>query len=70
MMGSMGGGAFRKSKVADQMKTEGTVALTAPAAARADRAINKAINAAAYDESDLIQGVENGTVLTLPDCRY
>jgi Mg-chelatase subunit ChlD len=61
-MGMMGGMAFRESKAANQRRFEGTIALAAPAAARADRAINKAINAAAYDDSDLIQGVENGTV--------
>jgi Mg-chelatase subunit ChlD len=61
-MGGMGGGAFRASKVADQKILEGKVASAAPTAARADRAFNKAINAAAFDENDLIQGVENGTV--------
>jgi Mg-chelatase subunit ChlD len=62
MMGGMGGAAFRKSRVEAQKKIEGTVARAAPAAAQADRAYNKAINAAAYDDSDLIQGIENGTV--------
>ena len=61
-MGGMSGGAFRSSKAEAQKKTEGIVALGAPAAAQADRAINKAINAAAYDDSDLIQAIENGTV--------
>jgi hypothetical protein len=57
----MSGEAVRSSKAAAQRKTERTVALAAPAAAQADRAINKAINAAAYDDSDLIQAIENGT---------
>ena len=61
-MGGMGGSAFRMRKVEAQKTIEGTVARGAPAAAQADRAYNKAINAAAYDDSDLIQGVENGTV--------
>jgi Mg-chelatase subunit ChlD len=62
MGGMMGGAAFRKSRVEAQRKIEGTVARSAPAPAQADRAYNKAINAAAYDDSDLIQGIENGTV--------
>jgi Mg-chelatase subunit ChlD len=61
-MGMMSGMAFRSSKAEAQKKLEGKVALAAPATARAERAYNKAINAAAYDDSDLIQGVENGTV--------
>jgi len=61
-MGGMSGAAFRSSKAEAQKKTEGFVARGAPAAAQADRAINKAINAAAYDDSDLIQAIENGTV--------
>ncbi len=61
-MGGMSGAAFRSSKGEAQRMTEGKVALAAPAAAQADRAINKAINAAAYNDSDLIQAVENGRV--------
>jgi Mg-chelatase subunit ChlD len=61
-MGGMSGAAFRSSKAEAQTKTEGIVARGAPVAAQADRAINKAINAAAYDDSDLIQAIENGTV--------
>jgi Mg-chelatase subunit ChlD len=61
-MGMMSGMAFRSSKTEAQRKLEGKVAQAAPATARAERAYNKAINAAAYDDSDLIQGVENGTV--------
>ena len=37
-----------------------------PGAAQADRAYNKAINAAAYDDSDLIQGVETGRSNSTP----
>jgi Mg-chelatase subunit ChlD len=62
MGGGMMGSAFRKSKVEAQQITERTVARRAPAAAQADRAYNKVINAAAYDDNDLIQGVENGQV--------
>jgi Mg-chelatase subunit ChlD len=66
MMGGMGAAmsatAFRRSRAEAQLKVEGAVALGAPAAAQADRAYNKAINASAYDEYDLIQGIENGTV--------
>ena len=62
MMGGMSGAAVRSSKAKAQKMIEGKVALEAPAAAQADRAINKAINAAAYDDSDLIQAIENGTV--------
>ncbi len=58
----MGGAAFRQGKLEDQKRMEATIAKDAPAAAQADRAYNKAINARAYDDSDLIQGVENGTV--------
>ena len=61
-MAAMSGADFRKNKAAAQRKVEGKVAMAAPAAARADRAYNKAINAAAYDDNDLIQGIENGTV--------
>ncbi|SIO56745.1 Mg-chelatase subunit ChlD [Singulisphaera sp. GP187] len=61
-MGMLSGLAFRSNKAAAHRKLEGNVALAAPATARAERAFNKAINAAAYDDSDLIQGVENGTV--------
>jgi Mg-chelatase subunit ChlD len=62
MGGGMMGSAFRQSKVEAQQKTERTVARVAPVAAQADRAYNKVINAAAYDDNDLIQGVENGRV--------
>ncbi len=61
-MGGMSGPALRLSKAEAQKKTEGDVAAAAPSAAQADRAINKAINPTAYDDSDLIQAIENGTV--------
>ncbi len=59
MMG-MGGAAFRRGRAEAQSKVEREVTRAAPAAAQADRAYNKAINAAAYDDNDLIQGVESG----------
>jgi Mg-chelatase subunit ChlD len=62
MGGGMMGTAFRKSRFEAQQTTERTVARGATAAAQADRAYNKVINAAAYDDNDLIQGVENGRV--------
>src|SRR5207244_3300961 len=61
-MGMMSGMAFRRTRAEAQRETEGKVAAAAPAPAQADRAYNKAINAVAYNDSDLIQGVENGTV--------
>jgi Mg-chelatase subunit ChlD len=61
-MGGMSGAAIRASKALAQKDTEERLALSAPKAAQADRAINKAINAAAYDENDLVQAIENGTV--------
>src|SRR5262249_14752340 len=62
MMGGMGGAAFRKSRAEAQSRVEGRVARSAPTAAQADRAYNKAINAAAYVDNDLIQGIESGKV--------
>jgi Mg-chelatase subunit ChlD len=61
-MGTMSAAAVRSSKAEAQKTTEKKVALAAPAAAQADRAVNKAINAAAYDDGDLIQAIENGSV--------
>ena len=60
--GMAGASAFRASKAASAAKLEAKVVAAAPAAAAADRAFNKAINSDAYDENDLIQGVENGSV--------
>jgi Mg-chelatase subunit ChlD len=61
-MGGMGAKALRRSREAAQAKLEVTVARSAPVAAQADRAYNKAINAAAYEAHDLVQGVETGQV--------
>jgi hypothetical protein len=47
--------------MARQVRTESAVAGAAPAAAQADRAVNKALNRDAY-VGDLLQSVENGTV--------
>ncbi len=59
-----GGGtaAFRAAKTKGQKQMESSVAAAAPLAGQADRAINKAINRRAYDDSDLLQGIENGAV--------
>ncbi|QEH36918.1 hypothetical protein OJF2_55030 [Aquisphaera giovannonii] len=65
MMGGMGGmraTEFRKDRAAAQRHLEADFAARAPKSAQADRALNKAINAAAYDESDLVQAVESGKV--------
>ncbi len=63
--GGMAGPAaaeFRRQKAGMQARLEASVTAAAPKAAAADRAYNKAINAAAYDDSDLVQAVENGKV--------
>ena len=57
-----GSPAFRAGKAFGQARLELKVAAAAPLAGQADRAINKAINSHAYDENDLLQGVQNGTV--------
>lgn len=57
-----GGGRFRADKMAAQKSLESHVAVAAPKSAQADRAVNKALNGSAYDSSDLLQSVENGTV--------
>ncbi|MBV9923782.1 MAG: VWA domain-containing protein [Acidobacteria bacterium] len=62
-----GGGAglegerFRAGAKERQVKTESVVAVEAPAAAQADRAVNKALNRDAY-VGDLLQSIENGSV--------
>jgi hypothetical protein len=43
------------------MSAEATITAGAPAAAQADRAVNKAVNSFSYD-GDLVQDVENETV--------
>lgn len=50
----------RKVKMSQQLMLEEKVAAAAPPAARAERAVNKAINTRAYDESDLLQKLESG----------
>jgi hypothetical protein len=50
----------RKAKMSRQLMLEEKVVAVAPAAARAERAVNKAINTRAYDESDLLQKIESG----------
>ena len=59
--GGLGGARFRAKKMEGQASIEGKVMAGAPAGAQADRAVNKAINAHAYD-GDFLQEVENGTV--------
>ncbi|HST52280.1 MAG TPA: VWA domain-containing protein [Pyrinomonadaceae bacterium] len=62
-----GGGAgpagevFRNEATAKQVSAETRVADAAPAAARAERAYNKALNKDAY-VGDLLQSIENGSV--------
>jgi len=62
-----GGGAgadgerFRAEEGARQHSAEKVVATSAPAAAQADRAVNKALNRDAY-VGDLLQSIENGSV--------
>lgn len=60
----MGGGgrSFRAGKAAAQSSLEAGISARAPMGAQADRAVNKAINSRSYDDSDLLQGVENGTI--------
>jgi Mg-chelatase subunit ChlD len=60
-----GGGAdgerFRVEAKEHQVATEAAVTNSAPAAASADRAVNKALNKDAY-VGDLLQSIENGSV--------
>lgn len=54
-------GALMRAEAADrQLSMESAIAVGAPAAASAERAINKAINKEAY-AGDLMQSLENGT---------
>lgn len=55
------GQKFREDSARVQAETESKVSKDAPMAAQADRAMNKAINSAAYS-NDLIQSIENETV--------
>ncbi|MES3025562.1 MAG: vWA domain-containing protein [Pseudomonadota bacterium] len=52
----------RMASQAKQASMEMRVSAAAPVAAQADRALNKAINTRAYDESDLVQKVESGAL--------
>lgn len=62
-----GGGAGEKGKIyreerkSRQISTESKVAKDAPMSAQADRAMNKAINDAAYS-GDLLQSIENNSI--------
>lgn len=51
-------GADRKARQSSQVAMEARVAAAAPPPAVAERAINKALNDKAYDESDLVQKAE------------
>lgn len=55
------GQRFREDSAKVQAETESKVMTGAPMTAQADRAMNKAINSAAYS-NDLIQSIENETV--------
>lgn len=52
----------RRASQSAQVAMESRVVAAAPAAAKADRALNKALNTKAYDESDLLQQAEAGKV--------
>jgi uncharacterized protein YegL len=56
-----GGARYREEAKARQVSTETTVAASAPVAAQADRAVNKALNRDAY-VGDLLQSIENNSV--------
>ena len=51
---------MRAAATKAQAATEGKVLYAAPAAAQADRAVNKILNREAY-ANDLLQAIENGT---------
>lgn len=55
-----GSAEVREKKQARQATLESSVAAAAPAPAKAERALNKAINSSAYDEADLVQQIESG----------
>ena len=52
----------RVARQSAQVRMESSVAAAAPAAAKADRALNKALNERAYDDGDLLQKAESGRV--------
>lgn len=60
--GGAAGASFRGGEAAKQSALEGRFAASAPVAAQADRAYNKALNMYSYNSSDFVQAVENGTV--------
>ncbi len=55
------GDSYRAGLDEQAKKTETTFAADAPAAAKAERSVNKAVNASAYI-GDLLQSIENGSV--------
>src|SRR5205085_6023107 len=55
------GARYRADIAAGAVATEDRVAASAPKEARAERALNKALNKDAY-ANDLLQGIENGSV--------
>ncbi len=52
----------RMARQSAQVAMESNVVAAAPAAAKAERALNKALNDKAYDDSDLLQKAESGKV--------
>lgn len=56
---AFGDAHHRARKQSGQVAMEASVMAAAPAPARAERALNKALNTAAYDESDLVQKAES-----------
>jgi len=56
-----GGEEFRDGLTSRAKAAESTIAASAPAEAKAERALNKAVNASAY-VGDLLQNIENGSV--------
>jgi Mg-chelatase subunit ChlD len=61
-VGGMSGAASRAKDLKEQAAIEDKVVASAPAQAKAERAYNKAINSSAYNERDLVQGIESGKV--------
>jgi len=59
--GGSAGEAYRGRMAADTSVMESKVAASAPAPAKAERAMNKAVNSYAY-VGDLLQSIENGSV--------
>src|SRR5262249_2813961 len=55
------GDAKREEATAETARVEARVATSAPSAAKAERALNKALNAEAY-VGDLLQNIENGSL--------